>query len=222
MMEDDDLHAHLDNLLTLRKYQGEADKTGAAALGMLTAALRFARTIMTDEVFNRAMLKADDGDGLFLLANRVQRLAPLLSHDWPAGFTFDELVNDLFAVANGDEPRIIRRDGKQGRFWNAHALVEKKLDAHVWYKVLSELGQGAPARQAAIIEAYGITFDAFNKWRREAQGKLGGDYVARYLVTAVDAKALAARSEPDPVAWALQETRTAGDAYQRELRLSKQ
>jgi hypothetical protein len=34
----------------------------------------------------------------------------------------------LFAIANRDEPRILKSVGSQGKFRNAHRLVEEKLD----------------------------------------------------------------------------------------------
>jgi hypothetical protein len=217
-MDPDSLHQHLDGLLKLRQHSEREGANGLLVQRFLRQTLLFVRAIMTEGVFLRAMKTGDDGDGLLLLANRIQLLEPVLDSNWPCDFTFKEIVSDLFNIANGDAPRIIKSSGKQGQFRNAHALLELKLDAHAWYKVLGRLGLKASERQLIIIEGYGVTLDAFNKWRREAKTKLSSDYVERYLVTAVDAKLFEATMKADPMAWAGEQARIAGASYKQELR----
>jgi hypothetical protein len=212
------LHKCLDLLLPLRRACLRDGASGEAVQDFLRLALLFVRDLMTEPVFARAMKSAEQGEGLLRLANRVQMLAPIIGDNWPADFTFDDVVNDLFAIANGDAPRVLKSDGKQGRFHNAHALVEAKLDAHGWYKVLGLLKMKAADRQSLIIASYSITLDAFKKWRREAKSKLTGEYVDRYLVTFCDTQMFAAALEPDRVAWAIAQTKAAGGKYRAELR----
>lgn len=176
---------------------------------------------MTEEVYQRAMRTAEDGQGLLLLANRFAQLEPLLADGWPTDFTYADVVKELYGIANGDAPRLLKGEGKQGKSLNAHALLEKKLEAHLWYKVLGKLGMKAPDRQAVLIDSYGITFDAYNKWRKEAKDKLGRDFVDRYLVTAVNSKLMAAHMEADPLGWSVFEMDAAGAAYKRELNLAR-
>lgn len=220
-MDEHIIHEHLDAVLKLRGYcQGE-DANPESFQRFLQVALGFVRVLMTEDVFRRAMKQGSDGEGLLLFANRVQLLKPLLSDNWPNGFSFDELVDELFGIANGDAPRLLRGHGKQGKFSNAHALVSKKLDAHLWYKVLGALGVKATIRQGLIIEHYAITLDAFLKWRKEAKDKLTADYVERYLVSGLGSSLSLAALQDDPIAWATTMAKQAGADYRQELTRTK-
>lgn len=217
-MDEAIIHDHLDELLKLRRH---CQRKGAPAEGVqqfLRAALLFVRSVMTEDVFNRAMRHGEDGEGLLLLANRMGQLQPLLGDGWPADFSYSDLVVELFGIANGDAPRMLLPAGKQGRFPNAHALLEKKLDAHVWYKVLGHLGMKPADRKTLIEAAYGAPPETYNDWRKEARKKLSPDYVERYLVTAVGAQQFRATMHIDPLAWAVEHARAAGQSYRDELR----
>lgn len=217
-MDESIIHDHLDGLLELRRHCRRDGASGEAVQRFLRAALLFVRDVMTEEVFSRAMRHGDDGEGLLLLANRIGQLQPLLGDGWPADFSYAELVLELFGIANGDAPRILLPAGKRGRFPNAHALLEKKLDAHVWYKVLGHLGMKTASRKMLIEEAFVVTFETFNDWRKEARKKLTPDYVDRYLVTAVGVQQFSATMNPDPLRWAMDRAHAAGRFYRDELR----
>jgi hypothetical protein len=96
--------------------------------------------------------------------------------------------------------------------------LERKLEAHVWYKVMGRLRLKAAERQKIIEDSFATTFLTYNKWRQEAVKKLGSDYVERFLHTAVEVKLFAAGMEANPAAWAKDQTRAAGDNYKRTLR----
>lgn len=217
-MDDHVAHQHLDSLLRLQKTCARAGASGEAVQALLRQSLLFVRDLMTDEVFDRAMRKGDDGEGLLLLANRVQSLKPLLGSNWPNDFSFDDIINDLFGIANGDVPRVIRSRGEHGLRINAHALLEKKLTAHGWYKLLGKLKMAAPLRQGVLLEDYGVTIDAFNAWRKEARSKLTTDYVDRYLESFVRLQGAMALAEHDPVLWATAQFRLSGAAYKDEMK----
>lgn len=210
-------HQHLETLLKVRAHCDRDDADPQTVIRFLELALQFVRIVMTDATFSRAMKTAQNGEGVLLLANRLQLLRPILHENWPDDFTFDELVEELFGIAGGDAPRILKGQGKQGKFANAHALVSKKLDAHLWYKALGTMGVKAVDRQSLIIESYAVTYDAFLKWRKEAKEKLTPDYVERYLVSALGSTLSTAALQPNPVQWALEQTRQAGADYRHEL-----
>lgn len=212
------LHLNLDALLKLRASCQQEYASAEAVHQFLRASLLFVRDLMSEEVFRRAMRSGQEGEGLLLLANRFASMEPLLADNWPSDFSFPEMVRELFAIANGDAPRIIKSPPKSGKSLNAHALLELKLEAHVWYKVLDQLGMKAPDRQDVVMGGYGVTKDAFDKWRQEAKEKLGSDYVSRYLVTAVDTRFRQAMSQPDPTSWSKAQARLDGDRYKQELR----
>ena len=217
-MDEAVIHDHLDGLLKLRRHCQRENAPGEAVQRFLNAALLFVRDVMTEEVFSRAMRHGNDGEGLLLLANRVGQLKPLLGDGWPDDFSYPDLVVELFGIANGDAPRMLLPPGRQGRFPNAHALLEKKLDAHVWYKVLGHLGMKTADRKALVEDAYGAPPETYNDWRKEARKKLTPDYVDRYLVTAVGAQQFSATMHPDPLGWAVRRARAAGQSYRDELR----
>jgi hypothetical protein len=217
-MNEPGLHQLLDVLLRLRRTYDREGASGDSIQRLLKDCLIFARDIMGEDLFRSAMLQGDDGEGLLLLANRFVILKPLLEDNWPCDFTFSEVVNELFAVANGDEPRILKGKGKQGKFGSAHALLERKLEAHLWYKVMGRLGLKAADRQKIIEDSFAITFLTFNKWRQEAVRKLGSDYVERFFHTGIEAKLFSATMETSPALWAKDQTRIAGENYKRTLR----
>lgn len=219
-MIDAGLHKYLDVLLALRRTCEREGFSGEAVQALLAECLRFVVDIMGKDVFRRAMRSGQDGEGLLLLANRFAQMQPLLADNWPGDFAFNDLVQELFAIANGDEPRILKGASKQGKFGSAHALLERKLEAHIWYKVLGHLGLKAALRRDLIEESFATPFDTYNSWRREGRRKLGSDYVERLFVTAVAAKLFAASLEADPILWATGETRAAGGRYRRELKLT--
>lgn len=220
-MREEYLHDWLTALIKMRRRCQQDQPTPALDQEFLRMALLFVRDLMGEEIFQRAMKKGEPGEGVLLFANRVGLLEPLLNDNWPVDFTFCEMLTDLFAIANGDEPRILKSEGRQGKFRNAHRLVEEKLDAHVWYKVLRELGEKAARVQGIVFPSYGITKDAFDKWRQEAADKLTKDYVQRYLVTAVDAKLFTARLQAEPSIWVTEQVRLAGSRYRVELNQSR-
>lgn len=216
-LDEETLRQHLENIFLLRRQCLRDEPDPISILNFLEVALGFVRLLMSEGVYRRAMKSAAEGEGPLLFANRVQLLKPLMGGNWPADFDFDELVNELFAVANGDAPRMLKGQGKQGKFSNAHALAEKKLDAHVWYKVLGRLGLKAAPRQNLISEHYNVADGAFQKWLQELKRKLGADHVDRYLVTAVRGSLSRASMQDDPVEWAIGQTALAGASYRAEL-----
>jgi len=216
-MDETTIHLYLDSILKLRPHCQREDASGETIQEFLRLSLMFVRDIMTDDVFRRAMRTAENGQGLLLLANRVAQLEPLLADEWPEDFTFSDLKEELFAIANGDAPRIIKSEGKQGRFRNAHALLERKLECRGWYKVLGELDVRAAERQALVMECYGISNDAFQKWRQEAKDKLGSDYVERFLHDFVRLNTRTAKLQTDPVAWGKLQCLAGGTSYKQKL-----
>lgn len=175
---------------------------------------------MTEPVYRRAMRAAESGEGLLLLANRFAQMEPLLADGWPDDFAYSEIVQELFSIANGDHPRLLKGSGKQGKSIHAHALLEERIDAHVWYKVLRNFGSNAPEVQSIVFQSYGITSEAYNKWRQEASKKLGADYVRRYLVTAVATYSAEASAHSEPLMWIISMIRKAGDSYKTKLKQS--
>lgn len=220
-MNESSLHQQLDLLLKMRRNCQHEGSSGQAVQNFLRMSLLFIRDLMSEPVFERAMKRGDEGEGLLLLANRVQLLGPLMADNWPSDFGFDDVVNDLFGVANGDAPRIILSKGKQGKWNNGHAMLERRLDALGWYKVLGQLKVKAPVRQRLITESYGVTLEAFNKWRQEAKSKLTQDYVERYLFSFCASKLLDAKLSSDPVLWTTHQAEEGGALYRAEVRRSK-
>lgn len=217
-MNEKALHQYLDVLLALRRTCEREGSTGEAVQALLVACLGFIPDIMGKDVFRRALRSGSEGEGLLLLANRFAQMEPLLAENWPSDFTFGDVVKELMAIANGDDPRILKGKSKQGKFGSAHALLENKLEAHVWYKVLGHLGVKAEARRAIIEDNFATTFDTYNSWRREARRKLGPDYVERFLVTAVEAKLFSSALQAEPTSWAKSQTKIAGDIYKNEMK----
>ena len=215
-MDEQRLHQFLDVLLPLRRACQRPDASGEVIQRFLADTLSFVRLIMTEDVFRRAMRSADEGEGLLLLANRVAQMEPLLADNWPDDFSFDDVKRELFAIANGDQPSLLSNKGVRGRDWNAHALVEHKLECRAWYMTLGRLGVKAPARQAIVTNDYVVTIAAFDKWQAETKAKLGGDYVNRYLHSSVETKLAQAADQHDGAAWAVDQMREAGSAYRRE------
>ncbi len=211
------LHQHLDAVLRAREHCLSENPTPGSAQKMLKMSLGFLRILMTDELLDKAMMRGGDGEGLLLFAHRVQILQPLLKNNWPNDFTFEEMIGELYAVAHGDAPRIFQGKGKQGKFRNSHALVTLKLDAHLWCKVLGELGVKATVRQSIFIDHFGVTMEAFQKWRKEAKDKLTPDYVNRYLVSGLGSALSMAAFQKEPIAWAMEQIAAAGISYQKEL-----
>ncbi len=211
------LHQHLDRLLKFREHCDRPDASSVTVQRFLRLALLFARDLMTEDVFRRAMGSGEKGGGVSLLAYRLAQLEPLLEDNWPSDFTYLELQEELFAIAHGDAPRILKRSKKSGKALNSHRQLVMKLQAHAYYKVLGHLDLKASKRQSLIIDSYGITLDAFNKWRQEAKGKLGPEYVESFLSASVRANLLSARMHSAPAAWVTEQTRLAGQIYNEEL-----
>lgn len=212
------LHTRLDELLKLRDLCASPLASGLGVQRFLKETLYFARDVMGEDVFRRALRKGIDGDGPLLLANRVAQMAPLIGDNWPDDFAFKAILSELFAVANGDEAKLLKAKRPQGQSRNAHALLEIKLEAHAWYKVLGEYTRSAGSRLDLFCEVYGITADAFQKWRQEARRKLGADYVDRHLVSSVEAKHTSASFEAKPAEWVRHQIEKAGMGYKAELR----
>jgi hypothetical protein len=217
-MDDAGIHQYLDILLNLRRTCQREGSSGEATQALLRLTLSFVREIMTEEVFARAMRSGNEGEGLLLLANRFAQMEPLMGDRWPSDFTFQNITEELFAIANGDAPRVLKARGKQGRFGNAHALLELKLEAHGWYKVMGNMGAKAADRQVIVLDSYGVTHDAFAKWRQEGKAKLTAEYFDNFLATFLETQMFAAGQEPEPLAWAAAQTRLAGQRYKDEVK----
>lgn len=217
-MNDENAHQFLDLLLKVRRNCQRSGAPSEALQSLLRDCLTFVRDIMTDELFIRAMRTGDEGSGVMLLANRIALLEPLLTDNWPSDFSFDDLKEEFFAIANGDAPRLLNSKGKQGRFSNAHALLERKLEALAWHKVLRDLGLSASDRDWMLMGYYGISSSAPADWRKEARRKLGPEYLDDYLVESLQTKRFNAAQQKDPVAWAKDQVRAAGDNYKQKLK----
>jgi hypothetical protein len=217
-MDEAGAHQWLDILLNLRRTCEREGYTGEAVERLLKECLVFVRQdIMGEEVFRRALPQGPQGEGVLLLAHRFLKMEPLLAEAWPSDFTFQEMVEELFAIANGDEPTILKGKGKQGKSGNAAAQLERKMDAHLWYKVLRRLGVKASECQAIIEDCF-TPMDTFRKWRGEAIKKHGLNYVEWFFLAGLQGKLLEAAMQPDPQDWARRQTKIAGDRYRRMMK----
>ena len=213
---DDPLFDRLKAILKLRNRVIEGSRAEDVQ-SLLKVCLVFVRQMMTEEIFHRAMRSGKEGEGLFLFANRIAQLEPILGDNWPSDFSFGELRDDLFYIANGDAPNILKRRKKRGKFVHSHSLLEKKLEAVGWYKVLANFRVPAAERQALITGSYASSWDAFGKWKKEARDKLGTDYVQRFLFDFERINSASAASHDDPASWAKEQCREAGRIYQERL-----
>ena len=178
------LHAQLDILLKLRKSAENSIGSGGE-LRMLTASLRFVRDLVGPDLFTRAMGYAGPGNGLHLLAHRLDAVGPLLSDNWPEDFSYGELIDEAVSVAGGDAPRIFRqRDRRNGKKPNAFTLTTLRLNALTWGEVLRRRGgRSAEEVDHLIAESYGTTAPALRKWKFECLRKLGSELVGKAYTT---------------------------------------
>lgn len=216
-MDDKTLHSFLDLILISRRNCERAGSSGEAVQELLKQTLRLVRDIMTEPVFQRAMRSGSSGEGVLLFANRLALVEPLLSDNWPADFSYAELVGEVIAIANGDRPKILKGKKISGKARNAHALLELKLVALGWYSLLRTLGLKANERQELILSSYNVTWSAVDKWKKEGREKLGAEYVDGFLFDFNRLNLQEAAMQADPVLWARGKVAVCGDTYRRKL-----
>jgi len=169
----DGLEMILSTLLESRKRIEEVGASETGALLNLWSVLRFARSVMGETAYSLAMKQGGDGDGLGLLAHRLQVIAPFMEGDWPADFTYGAVVEEVYAVAGGDVPYIFaQRDKVQGKRRNAFRLAVCKLNALVWYEALQRRGLSAGKSQSLIAGAFNSSWPAIQKWKAECIERL--------------------------------------------------
>jgi len=163
----------------------------------LRSALRFVAAICGPEMISNAYgeleLAEDDAqDG-----NRGAALEALSERLWlcfhlfqgveqpGSGHAIADAANEAYLIANGDKPSLFAPiGGKQGRRGKAYALALNKVRALEWDEYLGAVGTTLQERRDRIVAAYGISLDAFAKWKSEVSRHLGSDAVAYRLQVA--------------------------------------
>ncbi len=179
------LHQFLDLLLDSTEALSRPGSSGEAQQRALANVLGFVPMILGADFYKRAMKSGEDGEGLLLLANRFAQLRPLFDGlAWPDGLSFDAIMFDLFAISYGDKPLVLQKPGIRGKKSNAHALLERKLQALAWLNVLRSFGCKAYEAEAVVASAFNISPKGLASWRDEAEAKLDPEYVHAFLADA--------------------------------------
>jgi len=180
------LEALLHQITTLRRARARVEQNGSRtnAIMLMRQVLMFSRVLLGQKAYDLAMGRVDqaDGNGLRLIANRLQAISPFMQGEWPDGLTYNDFVEEVYAIAGGDAPYILsqaeKRRGKQG---NSFRLATHKLNALMWAQVLHRRGVEANRRQSILSSAFGSTWEAIRKWKAECIEKLGLDEYDRAI-----------------------------------------
>ncbi|WP_156363714.1 hypothetical protein [Sphingomonas sp. Leaf357] len=165
----------LEPALLLRGRYDDDPGRPEAAQRLLAVALEIATTIVGVDALDDAMMRADDGDGMLLLANRLPLLRPLIDRNWPSDFSYDALIREAFAVAGGDEPNLFLkfRQSVKGRSPSAFAEAEWQIKALGWERLLKRRGVRTSDRQAMVGLAFKTAWGSIMKWQKACVTKFG-------------------------------------------------
>lgn len=120
------------------------------------------------------------------LAFRLQLAAPLI--DSGAGVSVSELVEELYAVANGDAPKLFaKRRSSNGKRANSWRLARHQLRALAWERFLRAKGMAAGKAQDDVSSAFGTPWATIRQWSNPLVQMHGAGWVQHVMKAATHA-----------------------------------
>jgi hypothetical protein len=114
-------------------------------------------------------------------------MEPLLDGGWPADFTFSDIVQELVAIANGDDPRILKGEASRASLAAPTRFSKEAPGAYLVQGAGRTRSKGG-VRRELIEDCFATLFDTYNSWRQEGRRKLGSEYLDWLLTAAVQTK----------------------------------